>query len=326
LPDRLADARPMAEILTHASSSADDAPPAPDALHVRARRQFTVLLPIHRPPAFLPNAVASVLRQSVRDLELCIICDGAPPETAACARALAATDPRLSVFDCAKGERNGEAHRARVLESARSEFVAQIADDDLWFPDHLKRLAHRLQRADFVALRQIAVLPTGELWAEEFGDLGDPHTRTRMLEQLWNFFGPTVAGYRLSAYRSLPVGWSPAPAGLYSDLYMWRKFLAQPNLRLRSGVEVTSLKFTAELWAGVPAAAQAEAMAGYARRMADPALRAGLRWSARRAFLSSIDMKTALGLLLEFPMSAAPLVAQKAILATRRRIAALVRP
>ena len=58
-------------------------------------------------------------------------------------------------------------------------------------------------------------------------------------------FGPTAAGYRIEAYRALPIGWSPAPRDLHTDLFMWRKFLAQDKLRFGSRVAVTSVKFSA---------------------------------------------------------------------------------
>ena len=76
---------------------------------------FTILLPVHRPPAMLPFAINSVLAQERRDFELFVICDGAPPETAACAQEFAAKDPRVRVFAHPKGERNGELYRDQAL-------------------------------------------------------------------------------------------------------------------------------------------------------------------------------------------------------------------
>ena len=59
---------------------------------------FAILLPIIRPPVFLPMAIDSVLAQSVADFELLVICDGAPPETVACAEDYARRDPRVKVL------------------------------------------------------------------------------------------------------------------------------------------------------------------------------------------------------------------------------------
>nr|WP_281367436.1 glycosyltransferase family 2 protein [Nocardioides kongjuensis] len=202
-------------------------------------------MPVHRPPAMLPLAIESVLAQTVTDFDLVVICDGAPPETAACAQEYADRDPRVRVLDLPKGERHGEAHRHRVLEEV-DEFerplVAQVADDDLWFPGHLTELQQLLAEADFGNLLQVRLLTDGGL-AVHLGDLADPHTRERMRTERFNFFGPSVAGYRLAAYRSLVHGWQPAPTDVWSDLHMWRAFLDTPGLRLatRHAVEGVSL-------------------------------------------------------------------------------------
>lgn len=206
---------------------------------------FTVLLPVHRPPVMLGSAIESVLAQSVADLDLVVICDGAPPETAAFAQDYAERDPRVRVLDLPKGERHGEAHRHRVLQEvdeAARPLVAQIADDDLWFPGHLAELQQLLAEADFGNLLQVRLTPEGEI-AVHLGDLADPATRERMRTERFNLFGPSVAGYRLAAYRRLVHGWQPAPADVWSDLHMWRAFLDTPGLRLatRYAVEGVSL-------------------------------------------------------------------------------------
>jgi len=207
---------------------------------------FTVLLPVHRGPDLLPFALRSVLDQQRDDFELLVICDGAPPDTARCARDFAAADARITVFDLPKGERNGEAHRDAVLREARGLLVAQIADDDLWFPDHLDELARLLDHCDFGNLTQTEVRPDGRL-VPCTADLGHQPTVERMLRERFNFFGPTAAGYRLSAYRGLAERWSPAPREIWTDLYMWRKFLRQPGLRFATRHAITSLSLASPL-------------------------------------------------------------------------------
>jgi glycosyltransferase involved in cell wall biosynthesis len=191
---------------------------------VMSSARFTVLLCVHRPPTLLPFAIETVLWQSHNNLELFVVCDGAPPETAACARTFAARDSRVRVFEFGKGERNGERHRAAVLNLATGDLVAHLADDDLWLPDHLKELAILLSEVEFGNLLLMGINPDGSPMYF-LGDLADPKVRQRMISERWNFFGPTVSGYRLSTYRRMPEGWSPAPAEIWSDLYMWRKFL-----------------------------------------------------------------------------------------------------
>jgi glycosyltransferase involved in cell wall biosynthesis len=202
--------------------------------------RFTVLLCIHRAPTLLPFAMETVLWQSHSNFELFVVCDGAPSDTAACARSLAGGDSRVRVFDFEKGERNGELHRDKVLALASGEFVAHIADDDLWFPDHLSELARLLAEVEFGNLLLMGMARDG---SPRFypGDLGDPEMRQRLLSERWNFFGPSVAGYRLSTYRRMPERWAPAPADIWSDLYMWRKFLRLDGITADTRFTIQSL-------------------------------------------------------------------------------------
>jgi glycosyltransferase involved in cell wall biosynthesis len=203
---------------------------------------FTILLPITRPPVMLPLAIESVLAQSVIEFELFIICDGAPAETVACARDFARRDTRVKVFPFPKGQRHGEAHRHTVLEGAAGHYVAQIADDDLWFPDHLAELEILLSKSDFGNLLHVFLHPDGRVEILP-SDIGLPETRQRMLTEKFNLFGPTVAGYRLEAYRRLPEGWAPAPNDVWSDLHMWRKFLRMESFVFATRATVTGLVF-----------------------------------------------------------------------------------
>jgi glycosyltransferase involved in cell wall biosynthesis len=237
---------------------------------------FTILLPVVRPPDLLPFAVASVLGQAERRFELMIVCDGAPRETVAAARHLAATDDRIRVFDFPKGERHGEAHRHTALGEARGQNVCQIADDDLWLPNHLVEMGALLESVDFGNLAHVRVEVDGAM-SSTCGDLSLDVMRRLMLTSKFNIFGPTSAGYRLDAYRSLPVGWSPAPADLWTDLAMWRKFLAAPGLRLGTRHAITSLHFAAQLRVGWSLDRRREEAAGYLDLMKTSAGRDDIR-------------------------------------------------
>lgn len=206
---------------------------------------FTVLLPVNRSPELMVSALDSVLAQTEERLELLVVCDGAPTETAEVARERAARDRRVRVLPFPKGERHGEAHRDTALREARGALVAHIGDDDLWFPDHLRELAALLDEVDFGNLVQVDLEPDGALRVHA-GDLADPATRRQMLEADFNFFGPTFCGYRLDAYRALPIGWSPAPSGVWTDLHMWRKFLSAPGLTVGTRFAVEGVKLSAE--------------------------------------------------------------------------------
>jgi glycosyltransferase involved in cell wall biosynthesis len=245
---------------------------------------FTILLPVHRPPALLPYAIASVQAQERQDFELFVVCDGAPPETAALARQCAAGDTRIRVFEHPKGERNGELYRHQALREAHGQYVCQIADDDLWLPNHLTEMDSLLRTVDFGHICQVWVTPDEKLHVGRH-DLSDRAIRQRMLTENWNFFGPTTAGYRLSAYRSLPEGWSPAPREIASDLFMWRKFLACSELRVGTRYAITSVHLAAPHRQDWSMARREAELRRWAQRLADPAM--------RRAFVRKGEIKIA---------------------------------
>src|SRR5947209_7445385 len=117
--------------------------------------RFTILLAVCRPPILLPFAIESVLSQTVKQFQLFVVCDGAPPQTIECAHEHARRDPRVKVFVFPKGERIGEAHWHEALMAASSPYVAHIEDDDLWFPNHLEELEKLLEATDFGHLMHV---------------------------------------------------------------------------------------------------------------------------------------------------------------------------
>ena len=108
-------------------------------------------------------------------------------------------------------------------------------------------MAALLSDVDFGNLLHVLVRPDGAIDPLP-GDLARPATRAWMaVDDKQVFFGPSVAGYRLSAYRALPEGWAPALPGVPSDLTMWRKFVACQGLRFGTRPVVTSLEFPASM-------------------------------------------------------------------------------
>jgi len=94
------------------------------------RPLFSVVIPTYGRQRFLDDAIASVLHQSIEDLE-CIVVDDAGPEPAVIPR-----DPRVSLF---RRETNGGPAAARNsgLDIARGRFVCFLDDDDLYTPNRL---------------------------------------------------------------------------------------------------------------------------------------------------------------------------------------------
>ena len=105
--------------------------------------RVTVAMPTYNHAAFVADAIASVLAQTLPDWELVVVDDGSTDGTAQIARGFA--DPRITVIDGEhRGlERLGEAYQA-VLDHSTAPLVAVLEGDDRWPPDKLAR-----QVADF---------------------------------------------------------------------------------------------------------------------------------------------------------------------------------
>ncbi|HYG26232.1 MAG TPA: glycosyltransferase family A protein, partial [Caulobacteraceae bacterium] len=276
----------------------DRGPSRPGARRMTTAPTFTILLPIHRPPDLLHFAVGSVLRQTRPDFELFVICDGAPAATAEAARAYEAQDPRIRARVHPKGERNGEAWRHLALQEARGRVVCQIGDDDLWFPEHLAEAEALMAEADFGNTLPLYMEPDGSARLQ-FNDFADPTVRRQMAEGLGNAFGPTPSAYRMETYRALPVGWSPAPPeSRWSDLFMWRKFLALPGIRCATRFVASSMTFPQALRQDWTMEGRREEIATWSQRIQDPAVRdrlwrSGLADAAHRLTAARVQISAA---------------------------------
>jgi len=227
----------------------------------------TVLVPTHDHAATLPWAVGSALAQTVEDLEVLVVGDGAPQATQTWAERAAEADPRVRYLPHAKGPRHGEVLRHAALQGARGEAVFYLSDDDLWLPDHVERLLAALRRAEFAHALPAAVRPDGSLHAWP-ADLALPRDRARVLE------GETLvplscASHTLAAYRRLPFGWRTTPDGCPTDGHMWRQFLEQPWVRAASSAAPTCLHFASPERPGWSGERRAGELAAWTERTRD---------------------------------------------------------
>lgn len=204
----------------------------------------SVLVPTVDHGPTLRHSVASALAQELDGgLEVLIVGDGMAPQAAAVARELAAAEERVRLFEFPKGPRNGEVHRHAVLEDeARGRHVLYLSDDDLWMPRHAAMLVEALSEADFAAATAVNVDPEGRFTVLPH-DLALPGYRALALSDRrhWNHMPLSVAAHTMDAYRRLDVGWDTSPEGIWSDLFFYRRFLAEDWVRAASVAEASCL-------------------------------------------------------------------------------------
>lgn len=203
---------------------------------------ITVVVPTHDHSELIPFTLRSIQAQTLVEFELFVVGDGAPAATRDAVTALANSDSRIRYFDNRKGEGNGERHRYDALQEASGSLVCYCGDDDLWLPHHLEVLAEELRTADFAHTIQTEVDTEGQVFVR-LSDISRADQRDLMVRELFNPFGPTVAGHTMTAYHRLPHGWRARPLGVWSDLHMWRQFFNKQELTFATIPRVTSVKF-----------------------------------------------------------------------------------
>lgn len=102
--------------------------------------RVSVIMIFLDPGPYMDEAVASVLAQTMTDLELLLVDDGSTDGSSEKARAWADRDPRVRVLTHPGRENRGMgASRALGGEHARGEWLAILDSDDVWRPEHLGR-------------------------------------------------------------------------------------------------------------------------------------------------------------------------------------------
>ena len=112
----------------------------------------SVIMANHNGAAYLADAIASVRRQSLNELELIVSDDASTDDSATIVGEAIAGDPRIRLV---RSTRNSgpAAARNKALALARGDWIAVMDSDDLMHPDRLKRLVEAAERdgADIVA-------------------------------------------------------------------------------------------------------------------------------------------------------------------------------
>jgi hypothetical protein len=249
----------------------------------------TVLIPTHERTQSLRLAVQSAQEQTLPDFELFIVGDGVSAQTRELASELCARDDRIRFFDFEKAPGQGELNRHRALQEAQGRFVAYLGDDDCWMPNHLAVIDALLDEADFCHTLQVGIDRDGRIVVLP-ADLQNRSFRERMLSEVFNRFDFTFTGHTMEAYRRLPHGWRTTPADFpWTDLYMWRQFLAEPWCRVNSAMILTGINTWSHQRPHLSDGERADDLAFWRGRLADPAFREQLwRQTAERFAVDAV--------------------------------------
>lgn len=96
----------------------------------------SVIIPVHNRAGTIGNAVASVIGQTFRDLELIVVDDNSSDDLAGALRRFDDSRIRLVRHD---ENRGASAARNTGIEHARGQICALLDSDDTWAPDKIKK-------------------------------------------------------------------------------------------------------------------------------------------------------------------------------------------
>lgn len=228
--------------------------------------RVSVIVQSHARPQTMPIAAASVLAQTVPDLELVLVLDGPVDGLRRAADAIAAADERVRVVERPKGRRHGEETKAEAIAGAAADVIAYCGDDDLWLPWHLETLLPHVEGPAPALAHSpcVQVLADGAPCVLPL-DLAEPRYRHLLLEGE-NRFGPTQAVHTRSALDGTS-GWAVPDEGP-ADLWLWRQVVVRPDVRLTSVPRLTALSFPTPFRRDTPDAERAAELAAWAERLA----------------------------------------------------------
>ncbi len=219
-------------------SSSTEEPAVAVAPAGRAPR-VSVVIPTYNRTEPLRRAVASVLGQTFRDLEVLVVDDGSSD-----GRALAVLDglgdPRIRVLRLAENRGASRARNAGIL-GARGEWVAFLDSDDEWLPEKLERQMARLERGrgrdPGTAVVYCPALSRSSAGAGHVIPAGEPSEGDVLDELLhMNRRPPTASAYVVERSARLSVGGFDESLPSAQDIDLWlrlarasHRFVAVPE-------------------------------------------------------------------------------------------------
>lgn len=171
---------------------------------------ITVITPTYNRADYLENAIASVMGQTHKDLELIVVDDNKPgSEARKATEAVMAKydDPRIRYIQNPQNV-GGAASRNRGIEAARGEYIAFLDDDDIYLPDRLEvQYKQMVNNGWEVSVMDGATYNyvTGEKVAERHQRLRNGMTKNELIRAhlLYHISGTNTFMYKTSFIRGI---------------------------------------------------------------------------------------------------------------------------
>ena len=174
--------------------------------------KVSVIIPVYGAEAFLPDCIASLRAQTLRDIELIFICDGSPDHSLAILRKAETLDSRIRVI--AFEENQGvSAARNAGLDAARGDYIGFCDGDDWAEPEMVETLYRAAEdnRADISFCRV-------------FKDRGDKHENVPLgFDDGTGFDREAIGRTLIPAMLSKPTDSDELPLSGYTPRNLFRR-------------------------------------------------------------------------------------------------------
>lgn len=108
--------------------------------------RVSIIVPVYGSEAFLPECIASLRAQTLKDLEIIFVCDASPDQSLALLRAAQREDARVRVIAFSEN-RGVSAARNAGIDAAKGEYIGFCDGDDWAEPQMYERLLQAAQEA-----------------------------------------------------------------------------------------------------------------------------------------------------------------------------------
>lgn len=226
----------------------------------------SVVIPTYERPDYFREALASVVQQTYRNLDIFVTDNSHDEATKRVYETEFANDPRITYEHHPEFDAQGNWKRAIDYDNPEAPYVNWLMDDDLFFPEKIARMIDCFFECADVTLvtssrqlidtqgRVLPEQPWSKPFVSELSVLDGRETGRYILRNMKNVLGePTTALVKKSAMHHHRLGWSGKEGKyLISDFPTWLCVLSKGNcvyfpeplsaFRIHDGQQQRSLK------------------------------------------------------------------------------------
>lgn len=136
---------------------------------MKTLKKISVIVPVYNVEKYLPECLDSIIKQTLKDIEIICINDGSPDNSLEILKRYSEKDSRIKIID-KKNEGVGKA-RNDGIRAATGEFIAFMDSDDYYPSDNVLEILYNAAKENGVKVaggRKIRLMPDGSFERDSF--------------------------------------------------------------------------------------------------------------------------------------------------------------